>query len=141
MATKISALPAAAPLTIAAIFPVVQGGATLQATISQLLALVPAAAAVVNYIPVVAECITDQAPIISGAAVAVTGITTGSAVISSAGFVGVRLRIVRGNIPLPSIDPQDGGSFFTKNLADGFCTLNTALAPGEYIRIETVKSS
>lgn len=144
MSSKISQLPAAAALTGTEYLPIVQNGATVKITVAQALALVQSLGilpTVQNFIPLIAECITDQAPVISGATVAVNGIITGSTVINCAAFAGVRLRITRGNIPLPGIDPQDGGSFFTKNLADGFCTLNTAIAQGEYFRIETVKTA
>lgn len=87
---------------------------------------------------VVIYCVVDQLPVVTGTTDPVTGIVNGSNTIQCDAFVGVRVIVIRGNIPLFGIDPLDGSAYFTKTLASDFITLNTPLVTGEPIRIQTI---
>lgn len=91
-----------------------------------------------------ADSITIQAVIgttevIVGTAEAITGITAGSSIITSnvfAGFEDTDFEIIRGNVPIPSIDPLDGSNFFTKVKTNNYLQLSTPLFAGEYLKIK-----
>lgn len=87
---------------------------------------------------VVIEAVVDEEPIITGTTEIVEGIVDGSTTVTSAAFVGVRVIVIRGNIPIPGIDPLDGSNFFTKLLASDFITFSQPLVAGEFIRIQTI---
>lgn len=53
-------------------------------------------------------------------------------------FENVRVRITRGSIMLPGIDPKDGGQFFTKDLVSNKILLSSGLTGGEYFKVETI---
>lgn len=87
---------------------------------------------------VVIESVIGDEPVITGTAATVTGIEDGSNTITSDAFIGVRVIVIRGNIPIPGIDPGDGSNYFTKLLANDYITLNNPLIAGEFIRIQTI---
>jgi len=87
---------------------------------------------------IVIECVTDNVPVVTGSTATVTGITAGSLSVVCAGFKGLRVRMFRGNLHMPGLDPQDGSYFFTKDISSDIITLNAALIAGEFIHIETI---
>ncbi len=87
---------------------------------------------------VVVEAVVDETPVVTGTLEAVTGIVDGSNTITCAAFAGVRVIVIRGNAPIPGIDPLDASNFFTKLFANDFITLNNPLVHGEFIRIQTI---
>lgn len=87
---------------------------------------------------VVVEAVVDEEPVVTGTTEIVEGIVDGSTTVTSAAFVGVRVIVIRGNIPIPGIDPLDGSNFFTKLLASDFITFSQPLVAGEFIRIQTI---
>lgn len=87
---------------------------------------------------VVIEDVVDQVPVVTGTTESVTGLIDGSNTITSNAFIGVRVIVIRGNIPIPGIDPLDGSNYFTKSLASDFITLSFTLISGEFIRIQTI---
>lgn len=87
---------------------------------------------------VVIEAVIGQEPVVTGTTEEVTGIEDGSNTITCDAFEGVRVIIIRGNVPIPGIDPLDGSYWFTKLLASNFITLNQPLVTGEFIRIQTI---
>lgn len=87
---------------------------------------------------VVIQAVVDEEPDVTGTTEEATGITDGSNTITCAAFAGVRVIVIRGNIPIPGIDPLDGSFYFTKLLANDFITLNSPLVHGEFIRIQTI---
>lgn len=66
----------------------------------------------------------------------VSGIADGSTMISSDVFAGMHVRVVRGNLVVPGIDPMDGGMYFDKVQANDFIALSQPLINGEYFRVE-----
>lgn len=87
---------------------------------------------------VVAESVIGEELVITGTTEAITGISEDSNTITSNAFIGVRVIVIRGNIPIPGIDPGDGSKFFTKQLNSDFITLNEPLVLGEFFRIQTI---
>lgn len=87
---------------------------------------------------VVIEDIIGDPYTISGTTDIVNGLEPGSTTIQCDAFAGVRVVVIRGNIPLPGIDQLDGSEFMTKILANDFITLTKPLALNEYIRIQTI---
>ena len=87
---------------------------------------------------VVVECITDHPPKVTGTNESVTGIIAGSLSIVSAAFINTRLRMFRGNLRTPGVDPLDGSYYYTKSLNSDTITLNACLGAGEFIIIETI---
>lgn len=87
---------------------------------------------------VIIEAVIGEVPEISGTTHTVTGIEDGSALVISEAFAGVRVQIIRGNIPIPGIDPLDGSQYFTKLLASDTITLSNSLTLGEFLRIQTI---
>lgn len=87
---------------------------------------------------VVVEDVIGEDYVITGATDAVSGLADGSNTITSNAFIGVRVIVVRGNIPIPGIDPGDSSNYFTKALASNYITLNNILVDGEFIRIQTI---
>lgn len=87
---------------------------------------------------VVVEDVIGQDPVITGTLEDVTGLDADSNTITSDAFIDERVWIIRGNIPIPGIDPLDGSNYFTKLLANNFITLSRPLALGEFIRIQTI---
>lgn len=87
---------------------------------------------------VVIEDVIGEEPVITGTTFEVTGLTDGSNTITCAAFIGVRVIVIRGNIPIPGIDPTDGSNYFTKLLASDFITLNNPLVTGEFVRVQTI---
>lgn len=87
---------------------------------------------------VVIEAVVDGVPVVTGSTDAVTGIVDGSNTVTCAAFIGVRVIVIRGNIPIAGIDPLDGSNYFTKLLASDFITFSSPLVAGEFIRIQTI---
>jgi len=58
--------------------------------------------------------------------------------ITNANFAGVKVEVTRGGLPLPSINPQDGGQYFTKPLPSDTVLFSSALVYGEYLKIKTI---
>lgn len=74
--------------------------------------------------------------IIGSAAADSLGWHAGDTVLTNANFALHLCEVFRGGLPLPGIDPMDGGQFFTKVEADTFLTLSVALATGDLIKIK-----
>lgn len=87
---------------------------------------------------VVIEDVIGEDYVITGSAEIVTGLIAGSNTITCNAFTGVRVIVIRGNTPIPGIDPGDGSNYFTKALGSDFITLNNILVDGEFIRIQTI---
>lgn len=87
---------------------------------------------------VVIEDVVDEEPVVTGTTETVTGLTDTSNTVTSNAFIGVRVIVIRGNIPIPGIDPLDGSNYFTKILANDFITFSDPLVSGEFIRIQTI---
>lgn len=87
---------------------------------------------------VVIESVIDSSLVVTGTTAVVTGMSGGSNTVTSDAFIGVRVIVIRGNIPIPGIDPLDGSYFFTKLLASDFITFSAPLIPGEFVRIQTI---
>ncbi len=87
---------------------------------------------------VVIEDVIGEDYVITGTTEIVTGLSDGSNTITCAAFIGVRVIVIRGNVPIPGIDPGDGSKYFTKSLLSDYITLNTPLVEGEFIRIQTI---
>lgn len=87
---------------------------------------------------VVIEDVIGEDYVITGSSEIVTGLADGSNTVTCAAFVGVRVIVIRGNIPIPGIDPTDGSNYFTKALGSDFITFNNPLVAGEFIRIQTI---
>jgi len=78
---------------------------------------------------------------ITGTALPVTGITGGSTAITSGAFTNKYVNVIRGNIPMPRIDPGDGSNFITKVYASTIITLSSPLVTGEFIQIQTTEET
>lgn len=89
---------------------------------------------------VVIEAVVGGDPIITGTSEEVTGIEDASNEITSNAFANVRIIFIRGNVPIPGIDPGDGSNYFTKSLSSPTISLNFDLEEGEFIRIQTIPS-
>lgn len=89
---------------------------------------------------VVIEDVIGEVPIVTGTTDVVEGLDEDSNTIICDAFIGVRVFVIRGNVPIPSIDPTDGSEFFTKVLGNNFITLSSPLVWGEFIRIQTIPS-
>lgn len=87
---------------------------------------------------VVIESAIDGVISITGTLETVSGLSSGSNTVTSNAFIGVRVIVIRGNVPIPGIDPLDGSQYFTKALMSDFITLSEDLAPEEFIRIQTI---
>lgn len=87
---------------------------------------------------VVIQCAIGSAYNISGSTDTVTGLSDGDTVVTCNAFANKRLRVIRGSVPIPSINPGDGSNYFTKTLAATSFTLSSPLATGELIIIETI---
>lgn len=105
----------------------------------------PAVAGNITPVPVIITGVTIQAvinmisPVIVGTTDTVTGIAGGSTIITCNAFANIAdtdFEIVRGNVPIPSIDPLDGSNFFTKVKTNNYILFNTPLVPGEYLKIK-----
>jgi hypothetical protein len=84
------------------------------------------------------ESVIGSSVVIKGTTEVVVGLSAGSTTISSNAFLNQDVNIIRGNVPIPGIDPLDGSNFFTKVTASTLITLNTPLVAGEYLKIQTV---
>lgn len=87
---------------------------------------------------VVIEDVIGQPYSITGSLAAVIGLDDGSTEITCFEFANVRVNVIRGNVPIPGIDPGDSSNFFTKDLASNNILLSSPLIAGEFIRIETI---
>lgn len=87
---------------------------------------------------VVIQSVVDESLDVTGTTDTVDGIIDGGDTIICAAFAGVRVVVIRGNIPIPGINPLDGSNYFTKLLSEDYITLNSDLVAGEFIRIQTI---
>lgn len=87
---------------------------------------------------IVVQCNVDALPVVTGTLSPVMGLTDGSSTVSCSRFAGQRVVVERGHIPLPGIDPGDGGAYYTKAIESTDITFNMPLATGEFIYIETI---
>jgi len=87
---------------------------------------------------IIIQCVIGNAYVISGSSETVTGLSSGSTVVSSDDFASVRVEVTRGSLIIPSINPLDGGQFFTKSLPSASITLSSPLSLGEFIIIKTI---
>lgn len=87
---------------------------------------------------VVIEAVVGGNISISGTAAEVIGIEEDSTEITCFEFAGRRLTFIRGNVPIPGIDPGDSSNYYTKDLASNTILLSSPLIAGEFIRIETI---
>jgi len=85
---------------------------------------------------IIIESITDGANVINGSVDDVTGLESGSSIITCNSFAGKYITMIRGTLPIPSINPSDGSEFYIKALSSTSIVLNTPLVSGEYLRIE-----
>jgi hypothetical protein len=85
------------------------------------------------------ESVTNGTLKVVGTTETITGLGSGSTSIICNGFAGKYVDVVRGNIPIPQIDPGDGSQYCTKVLESNIISLSAALAPGEYLKIEAHK--
>lgn len=87
---------------------------------------------------VVIEAVVGGNISITGTLAAVIGIEEDSNEITCFEFAGRRITFIRGNVPIPGIDPGDSSNFYTKDLASNTILLSSPLIEGEFIRIETI---
>lgn len=87
---------------------------------------------------VVIEGIIGNTPVVTGGFAVVTGFTAGSTVIVSNDLLNKRVKVIRGSVNLPGIDPLDGSDYQTKPLGANSITFQSKLITGEYLRIETI---
>jgi hypothetical protein len=85
------------------------------------------------------EVVVGLTPVITGTNQSVTGLTAGSTVISSPVFQNQYVNVIRGNVPIPGIDPTDGSNFFTKTYSGTSISLNNPLVTGEYVKIQSAQ--
>lgn len=90
---------------------------------------------------IVVQCNVDSIPVVTGTLSPVTGLTDGSTTVSCSRFAGQRVVVERGHIPLPGIDPGDGGAYYTKDISSTDIEFNTPLVNGEFIYIETIPTA
>lgn len=77
--------------------------------------------------------------VVVGTTETVSGIQADSSIVTSNAFANIPdtdFEIIRGNIPLPSIDPLDGSNYFTKVTSNNYILFNTPLVAGEYLKIK-----
>lgn len=87
---------------------------------------------------VVIEAVVGGPIDITGTLAAVIGIEEDSTEITCFEFAGRRITFIRGNVPIPGIDPGDSSNYYTKDLASNTILLSSPLIGGEFIRIETI---
>ena len=88
-------------------------------------------------IPIITiEVVIGLEYVITGSTEVVTGLVNGSTVVTCAAFANSYWNVIRGNVPIPGINPGDGSNYFTKNLPDDFITFSTPLVTGEYVKIQ-----
>lgn len=75
--------------------------------------------------------------LITGTTDVVTGLEDGSSIVTCNALAGKLVNIIRGNTPIPRIDPGDGSNYFTKMQALASITFSTPLVLGEFIQIQT----
>lgn len=68
----------------------------------------------------------------------INGIVEDSLIISNPAFINKWVEIFRNNINVPSVDQEDGNSFFTKSLESSNIVLSTKLIIGEWIKIKVI---
>ena len=67
----------------------------------------------------------------------VSGLEAGSSIVTCNALAGKLVNIIRGNTPIPRIDPGDGSNYFTKAREIASITFSTPLVLGEFIQIQT----
>lgn len=75
--------------------------------------------------------------VVTGTTSEVIGLDAGSTIVSCSAFIGKLVNIIRGNAPIPRIDPGDGSNYFTKVKALAGITFSNPLVTGEFIQIQT----
>jgi hypothetical protein len=92
----------------------------------------------VQYPIITVESVIGISVVITGTGQVINGLQAGSSVVSSNAFAGLSVNIIRGNVPIPGINPTDGSNYFTKDVSSVSITFNTPLVAGEYVKIQTV---
>lgn len=92
-----------------------------------------------NELVLTIEAVVGGTIVITGTPFVVNGIIAGSSIVSCDAFANQYVNVIRGNIPLPGIDPGDGSNYFTKLLASTSLMFNNPLVAGEYVKIQTVQ--
>ncbi len=75
---------------------------------------------------------------IQGTQADVLGLDEGSTEITCIAFAGKLVEVHKGAIILPSFDPGNGDSFYTKDIASSTIILDKPLVAGEFIKIKTL---
>jgi len=104
----------------------------------------PASGGNINPLPVPSTGFTIQAAVgitevVVGTTETITGIVNGSSIVTSNAFANIAdtdFEIIRGNFPVPSIDPLDGNIFFTKVKTNNYIQFSAPLSLGEYLKIK-----
>jgi len=84
------------------------------------------------------ESVIGISVVITGTQQVISGLVAGSTTVSSDAFSNKEVNIVRGNFPIPGIDPTDGSNYFTKVTASTLITFSTPFVAGEYLKIQTI---
>lgn len=79
--------------------------------------------------------------VLNGTTQVATGLTAGSTSISCNAFANTYVNIIRGNVPIPRINPMDGSNYFTKVYASTIISLSSPLVAGEFIQIQTTEET
>lgn len=58
--------------------------------------------------------------------------------VTNENFDNVKVEVTRGMLPLPGIDPKDGGMYYTKQLNSDTVSFSSPLVIGEYLKIKTI---
>lgn len=104
----------------------------------------PAVAGNITPVPVPVTSITIQAVIgqtlvVVGTTQMVIGVAAGSTTVTCNSFANVAdssFTVIRGNVPIPSIDPLDGSNYFTKVTSNNYLLFSSPLVAGEYLKIQ-----
>lgn len=87
---------------------------------------------------VVVEAVIGHIVKVTGTSQPVTGVTTGSSVITSLAFKNVRVIVERDGIRLIGLNPGGGNNYYTKAISSTSIVLNTVLVADESVYIQTI---